>query len=67
MQTEMKRVDHIQKRLDLNRAQVYSLIRDGVLGAPVVVRVGRAYRVNVEALEGWIAAGGAAFPNGWRK
>ena len=67
MQSQMKRVDHIEQRLDLDRPQVYALIRAGLIGPPVVVRVGRQYRVNADALEEWIEAGGASYPGGWRR
>jgi excisionase family DNA binding protein len=66
MQT-LKHVDHLEKRLGTNKPQTYKLIREGVIPPPVVIRVGRQYRVNADALEEWIEAGGAGYSGGWRK
>ncbi len=39
--------------------RVYDLVRRGVLPPGVAVRVGRAVRIDADALAAWVAAGGA--------
>jgi len=63
----LERIDLLQDRLNVNQMQAYALIRNGIIKPPVVVRVGRQYRVNADELEKWIESGGAAYPGGWRK
>jgi excisionase family DNA binding protein len=46
-------VTEVARRLSLGRATTYQLVRRGELPS---VRVGRAVRVPVHALEAWIAA-----------
>lgn len=55
------------QRLGIPTKKVYDLIAEGVLPAGVAVRVGRQIRVDLAALDRWIAAGGAGFSGGWRK
>jgi excisionase family DNA binding protein len=47
------RVDEAAARLGLARSTVYSLVADGTLP---VVRIGRAVRVPITALDAWVAA-----------
>ena len=42
--------------------ELYRLIREGVIPLGPVVRLGREVRVNREAFERWLAAGGSALP-----
>jgi len=60
-------VDHLAEALSINQTQAYALIRAGIIAPPVIVRVGRQYRVNTKELERWIAEGGASYRFGWRK
>lgn len=50
--------------IGVSEQQGYSLIRQGILP---VVKVGRQYRVDPEALRDWIRSGGRSFEGGWRK
>jgi excisionase family DNA binding protein len=52
------RVNDVASRLNLRRATIYRLIRDGILPA---VHVGRIVRVPEHALAAFIASGG------WRR
>ncbi|MBM3762425.1 MAG: DNA-binding protein [Acidobacteria bacterium] len=45
----------------------YRMIREGILPAGVVVRVGRRMLINADKLQQWIDNGGQALPGGWRK
>jgi excisionase family DNA binding protein len=47
------RVDEAAARLGLARSTVYQLLADGTLP---VVRIGRAVRVPIAALDAWVAA-----------
>jgi hypothetical protein len=42
-------------------------MKEGLLGAPVVVRVGRRVFIHRERFTEWLEAGGAEFAHGWRK
>ena len=53
--TRMLRMPVVAQRLDVTPARAYELARAGLLP---VVRLGREIRVNPDALEAWIAAGG---------
>ena len=64
---DLKTVGYLTERLGVNPPQAYALIRNDVIKAPVVVRVGRQYRINPDELDLWIAEGGAAYSQGWRK
>lgn len=50
--------------LNVKEERVYQMVRSGIIP---VVRLGRQIRFDKEQLERWIAAGGQAFPGGWRK
>jgi excisionase family DNA binding protein len=45
----------------------YDLIRQGVIRAPVVVRLGRRIKISSPALRNWLMDGGEALPGGWRR
>ena len=61
-------VSHATARLGLrNDHQTYCMIRENLLPAGVVVRLGRRVMLDPTQLESWIAAGGAALPGGWRR
>ena len=55
------------RRLGVTDQRFYDMVRDGIISAPVIVKLGRTVMVNPEELEGWIAAGGTALPGGWRR
>jgi excisionase family DNA binding protein len=61
------RVDEAASRLGLARSTVYQLLADGTLP---VVRIGRAVRVPLAALDAWVTAqttdGGTLGPDGRR-
>ena len=63
----LETVGYLAQTLGIHIAQGYALIRNGVIEAPVVVKIGRQYRINPGELDLWIAAGGAAYPGGRRK
>lgn len=46
---------------------LYASIREGVLPAGVVVRVGRKVLINREKLLSYFDQGGAALPGGWKR
>jgi len=50
--------------LQVPKARVYELAREGLIPA---VRLGRQIRVSASALDDWIADGGRALPDGWRR
>lgn len=50
--------------LDVSESRVYELIRQDILPS---VRLGRQIRVDKEALDEFIKAGGQALPGGWRR
>jgi excisionase family DNA binding protein len=50
--------------LQVPKARVYELAREGLIPA---VRLGRQIRVSASALDDWIADGGQALPDGWRR
>jgi len=60
------KIPEVAERLAVTVARAYDLARAGVIP---VVRLGREIRVDPEALDAWIAAGGAALsgPGGWRR
>lgn len=45
-------------------AQVYRLVREGILPA---VRIGRQIRFDPDMLEEWIRKGGKSYDGGWRR
>ena len=47
--------------------RLYDLMRQGIIPAGVVVRLGRQVRVNVQKWREFVEAGGAALPGGWRR
>jgi excisionase family DNA binding protein len=53
--------------LVVSQSRFYELVRTHVLPPGVVVRLGRQIRVDEDALEAWIRAGGQALPGGWRR
>lgn len=53
--------------LGLSEWRVYDLVRQGILPAGVVVRLGRTIKINPEKLEKWVESGGEAWDNGWKK
>jgi hypothetical protein len=54
-------------RLGVTYDRAAELVRTGLLPPGVVVRLGRQIRVNPEALDEFLAAGGQALPGGWRQ
>jgi hypothetical protein len=54
-------------RLNVSVPSFHHLRREGLLPAGVVVQVGRRVRVDLDALEAWISAGGQALAGGWRR
>jgi putative molybdopterin biosynthesis protein len=50
--------------LQVPTARVYQLAREGLIPT---VRLGRQVRVSASALNEWIADGGRALPDGWRR
>lgn len=61
---QLLRIPEVAARLDVSQARAYDLCRTGAIPA---VRIGRQLRVDPEALQGWIDAGGQPLPGGWRK
>ena len=55
------------QRLNVPIASFHQMRREGILPAGVTIQVGRRVRVDLDALELWIAAGGRAFAGGWRR
>jgi excisionase family DNA binding protein len=64
MDKKLLRLTQVARILDMREAQVYRLAREGVLP---VVRIGRQLRVDPDALDEWIKAGGQGFAGGWKK
>jgi hypothetical protein len=64
---ELKTVDYAARRLGVRPCRVWTLVREGILAAPVVVRLGRHIKINPTALESFIDAGGKSLPGGWRR
>ena len=56
--------EQVSVLLQVPRARVYELAREGLIPA---VRLGRQIRVSASALDDWIADGGRALPDGWRR
>lgn len=55
------------RRLNMRLAGFDQARREGLLPPGVVVQVGRRVRVDLDALEAWIAAGGQGLAGGWRR
>lgn len=61
--TQLQSIRYLQERLGYASVTVaYSKIADGTIPPGVVVRLGRAIRINPERLEEWIASGGTTPP-----
>ncbi len=60
---KLLRAEQVAEILDISKARVYELIRDGILPS---VRLGRQVRVADSILEEWIEEGGQALSGGWR-
>ena len=58
------KADWVVARLDVSKARVYALAREGVIP---VVRLGRAVRFDAQQIEAFIRNSGASFEHGWRK
>ena len=54
--------DAAGERLGESPWRVREMVRQGLLPPGVAVRLGRRIRVDLDRLEEWIAAGGAALP-----
>ena len=63
MSTKLLDAPEVAEILNVSRARVYELVRQGVIP---VVRLGRQVRVDPDRLRAWIAEGGQALPGGWR-
>lgn len=48
----------------VRKTRVYALLKSGIIPA---VHVGRQVRVDKNALDEWIGAGGQALPGGWKR
>lgn len=55
----------VAERFGLSNKAVYALARAGVL--PGTVRVGRSVRFRPDAIDQFIASGGAGYAGGWRR
>lgn len=64
MPEKLLRITEVARILDVTEDRAYALARAGILP---VVRIGRHLRVDPEALQKWIRAGGQSFEGGWRK
>lgn len=64
MDKKLIRLTQVAQILDLSDAQVHKLAREGIIP---VVRIGRQLRVDPDALDEWIKAGGQGFAGGWKK
>lgn len=53
--------------LQVSEQRVYEMVRTGVLPAGVAIRLGRQVRIDADALNEWIAAGGQSLPGVWRR
>ncbi len=51
-------VDDLAARLGVRRGRAYDLVREGRV--PGVVRIGRQIRIDLDAVDDWIRAGGDA-------
>ena len=58
----MMRIPEVAQRLAVSVPRAYELARLGLLPS---TRVGRQVRVDPQALERWIAAGGRPLDGGW--
>ena len=58
---ELMTAEEVAGVLGVSRQRVYALIREGVIPSGVSVQLGRQVRVNPDALEEWIRAGGKGF------
>lgn len=54
----------VADQLGITDQRVYAMIREGLLPG---VRLGRSVRVEVSALEAYLAQGGQPHAGGWRK
>jgi excisionase family DNA binding protein len=54
------RVREAAEALGVSTQHVYHMARQGILPPGVVVRLGRQVRVDADALEAWVKAGGSA-------
>lgn len=48
-------------------SRIYQLVREGVLPAGVVVRLGRRIKFHRTKLIEWMENGGQGLPGGWRR
>jgi hypothetical protein len=55
------------RRTGLPHAKFYACVREGIIPAGVIVRFGRSIYIDPDKLEEFLAAGGKAFPGGWRR
>ncbi len=53
--------------LGVSEGRVYEMVRTNLLPRGVVVHLGRQIRIDRDALEEWIRAGGQALAGGWRR
>jgi len=64
---KLETIEYLAGVLNIQLGHAYSLIRNGIIGPPVVVHVGRQVRVNPQELEIWISNGGNGYPGGWKR
>ena len=66
-QKRLRKLDVVVERFGVTMARAYALVREGLLPPGVVVRIGRQVRIDPDALDQFIAAGGSGLPGGWRR
>lgn len=62
--TRLLSASEVAEILGVRKMRVYALLKSGIIP---VVRLGRQVRVNKDALDDWIGAGGQALPGGWKR
>lgn len=61
---KLQTIEWASEIIGIPKTSCYAMARQGILP---VVKVGRQYRVDPEALREWVRKGGQSYPGGWRK
>lgn len=64
MDERLLTVPEVADYLQVSKARVYELVRDGTIP---VVRLGRQLRVNPALLQKLVDGGGVSLPGGWKR